>query len=156
MLAPHVRTAVRTHLALEGRGTAVLVGAMEALAIPVFVCDRSGCVKSLTQAAETLVTTGRGLQLKAGRLQAYWPEETKALDDAIEAAIIWRAQPGPAVLRTVVVRGRDHNAAPLVLDVFPLPSQPYQLTFAPRVLAWPVGHEAKRREGRRYSRPRTR
>jgi DNA-binding CsgD family transcriptional regulator len=133
-LAPHVRSAVRTHLALEGRGAAVLVGAMEALAIPVFVCDRSGCVKSLTQAAETLVTTGRGLQLKAGRLQTCWPEETKALDDAIEAAVLWRAQPGPAVLHTVVVRGRDHNTAPLVLDVFPLPSQAYQLTLSPRVL----------------------
>ena len=146
-LAPHVRTAVRTHLALEGRGTAVLVGAMEALAIAVFVCDRSGCVKSLTQAAETLVTTGRGLQLKAGRLQACWPEETKALNDAIEASIICRTQLSPAVLRTVVVRGRDHNTAPLVLDVFPLPFQSYQLTFAPRVLVvarGPRGEKARR------------
>ena len=146
-LAPHVRSAVRTHLALEGRGAAVLVGAMEALAIPVFVCDRSGCVKSLTQAAEILVTTGRGLQLKAGRLQTCWPEETKALDAAIEAAGIWRAQPGPAALRTVVVRGRDRNTAPLVLDVFPLPSQSYQLTLAPRVLVvarGPRGAKARR------------
>jgi DNA-binding CsgD family transcriptional regulator len=146
-LARHVRTAMRTHLALEGRGTAVLVGAMEALAVPVFVCDRSGCVKSLTQAAENLVTTGRGLQLKAGRLQACWPEETKALNDAIEAAVIWRTQPGPAVLRTVVVRRRDHNTAPLVLDVFPLSSQAYRFNFAPRVLVVarsPRGSKAKR------------
>jgi DNA-binding CsgD family transcriptional regulator len=146
-LAPHVRTAVRTHLALEGCGTAVLVGAMESLAIPVFVCDRSGCVKSLTQAAENLVTTARGLQLKAGRLQACWPEETKALNDAIEAAVIRRAPPGPAVLRTVVVRGRDHDTAPLVLDVFPLPCQAYRFTFAPRVLVVarsPRGSKAKR------------
>jgi DNA-binding CsgD family transcriptional regulator len=146
-LAPHVRTAVRTQLALEGHGAAVLTGAMETLAIPVFVCDRAGRVGSLTQAAETLVTTGRGLQLKAGRLQTCWPEETRALDDAIEAAVIWRTQPGPAVLRTVVVRGRDHNTAPLVLDVFPLPSQAYQLTFAPRVLVVarsPRGSKARR------------
>jgi DNA-binding CsgD family transcriptional regulator len=133
-LAPHVRTAVRTQLALEGRGAAVLTGAMETLAIPVFVCDRTGRVCSLTQAAETLVTTGRGLQLKAGRLQGCWPEQTKALDDAIQAAVIWRAQPNPPVLRSVIVRGRNHSGAPLVLDVFPLPSQPYQFTFAPRVL----------------------
>jgi DNA-binding CsgD family transcriptional regulator len=133
-LAPHVRTAVRTQLALEGQGVAVLTGAMDALSIPVFVCDRTGHVGSLTQAAESLVTTGRGLQLKAGRLQAGWREETKALDDAIEAAIIGRTQPGPAVLRTVVVRGRDRGTPPLVLDVFPLPSQAYQLTFTPRAL----------------------
>jgi DNA-binding CsgD family transcriptional regulator len=146
-LAPHVRTAVRTQLALEGHGVAVLTGAMEALSIPVFVCDRTGRVRSLTQAAETLVTTGRGLQLRAGRLHACWSEETKALNGAIEAAVIWRAQPAPAVVRTVVVRGRDHNTAPLVLDVFPLPSQPYQYTFAPRVLVvarGPRGSRARR------------
>lgn len=145
--SPHVRTAVRAQLALEGHGVAVLTGTMDALSIPVFVCDRSGRVGSLTQAAETLVTTSRGLQLKAGRLQASWPEEMKALSDAIEAAVIWRAQPGPAILRTVAVRGRDHNTAPLVLDVFPLPSQPYQLTFAPRVLVVarsPRGSKARR------------
>lgn len=150
-LAPHVRTAVRAQLALEGQGAAVLTRAMDALSIPVFVCGRTGRtgrVGSLTQAAETLVSTGRGLQLKAGRLQACWPEETRALDDAIEAAIIWRAQPGPAVLRTVVVRGRDRNTAPLVLDVFPMPSQPYQFTFAPRVLVVarsPRGSKERRR-----------
>jgi PAS domain-containing protein len=146
-LAPHVRAAIRTRLALEGQGAAVLTGAMDALSIPVFVCDRTGRVGSLTQAAETLVTLGRGLQLKAGRLQACWSEETKALNDAIEAAVIWRAQPGPAVLRTVVVRGRGHNKAPLVLDVFPLPSQAHRFTFAPRVLVvarGPRGSKARR------------
>jgi DNA-binding CsgD family transcriptional regulator len=135
----------------EEPGAAVLTGAMDALSIPVFVCGRTGRtgrVGSLTQAAETLVSTGRGLQLKAGRLQACWPAETRALDDAIEAAIIWRAQPGPAVLRTVVVRGRDRNTAPLVLDVFPMPSQPCQFTFAPRVLVVarsPRGSKERRR-----------
>jgi DNA-binding CsgD family transcriptional regulator len=146
-LAPHVRTAVRTQLALEGHGVAVLTGAMETLAIPVFVCDRTGRVGSMTQAAEVLITTGRGLQLKAGRLQTCWPEETKAFDAAIEAAVIWRAQPGPAAMRTVVVRGRDLSTAPLVLDVFPLPTQPYQLSFAPRVLVvarGPRGEKARR------------
>jgi DNA-binding CsgD family transcriptional regulator len=133
-LAPHIRSAVRTQMAIEGHGAAVLTGAMDALTIPVFVCDRTGRVGSLTQAAETLVTAGRGLQLKAGRLQACEPEEAKALNGAIEAAVIWRAQPGPPSLRTVVVRGRDHTSAPLVLDVFPLPTQPYQFSFAPRVL----------------------
>jgi DNA-binding CsgD family transcriptional regulator len=146
-LAPHIRIAVRTQLALEGHGVAVLTGAMETLAIPVFVCDRTGRVGSLTQAAETLVTTGRGLQLKAGSLQSSLPEETRALHDAIEAAVMWRVRPGPGVVRTVVVRGRDHNTAPIVLDVSPLPSQPYQLTFAPRVLVvarGPRGEKARR------------
>jgi DNA-binding CsgD family transcriptional regulator len=146
-LAPHVRTAVRTQLALEGHGIAVLTGAMETLSIPVFVCDRTGRVGLLTQAAEVLITTRRGLELKGGSLRACWPEEAKALNDAIEAAVNSRMQLGPAVLRTVIIRGREHNTAPLVLDVFPLPSQPYQLTFAPRVLVvarGPRGERARR------------
>ena len=133
-LAPHVRTAVRTHLALEGRGTAVLVGAMEALTIPVFVCDRSGCVKSLTRAAEDLVTSSRGLQLKAGQLLADERADARALGNAIDAAVIGHVAAGPPVMHTVVVRGRDHNASPLVLDVFPMPVQSCQFSFEPRVL----------------------
>jgi hypothetical protein len=57
-LAPHVRTAVRTHTALRGHGIAVLTGALEALSIPAFICDRGGSVKALTQSAEILVTGG--------------------------------------------------------------------------------------------------
>lgn len=133
-LAPHVRSAVRTHLALEGQGTAILHGAMETLAIPAFVCDRACRVQSLTQSAEALVTNGCGLHLKAGQLQAREPDDSKALNDAIGAAAIGYATPGPPMLRTVVVRQRDREKLPLVLDVFPLPAQPYQIRFAPRVL----------------------
>jgi hypothetical protein len=146
-LALHVRSAVRTHLAVEGHGTAVLHGAMETLAIPAFVCDRAGRVQSLTQSAEALVTNGRGLQLKAGQLQACDPNDTKALNDAFGAAAIGYAMPGPPVLRTVIVRGRNRERPPVVLDVFPLPAQPYQLSFVPRVLivARGVGGSSARR-----------
>jgi DNA-binding CsgD family transcriptional regulator len=133
-LAPHVRSAVRTQLALESNGVAVLTGAMDALAIAVFVCDRAGRVRALTRAAEDLVSAGRGLDLKTGRLKPLCPEEERALDDAIEAAVVSRIHPGPPKLHTVVVRGRNHCTSPIVFDVFPLPSQPYQLTFEPRVL----------------------
>ena len=98
-LAPHVRAAVRTHLALEGHGTAVLVGAMEALAIPVFVCDRSGRVKSLTRAAEDLVTSCRGLELRAGQLLASEWADASALGKAIDAVVIGHVVAGPPVMR---------------------------------------------------------
>jgi DNA-binding CsgD family transcriptional regulator len=133
-LAPHVRSAVWTHRALEGHGTAVLTGAMETLSIPAFVCDRGGRVKSLTLAAEALVTSGLGLQLKRGQLLACEPNDAKALANAIGVAQIGLAVGGPPVLRTVLVRGRDPRAPPLVLDVFPLPLQPYQFSFDPRVM----------------------
>jgi DNA-binding CsgD family transcriptional regulator len=133
-LAPHVRGAVRMHLALEGRGTAVATGTMEALSIPVYVCDRTGRVKALTHAAEVLVTSDRGLQLTAGRLQACEPEDAKALSDAIDAVLPGYVKPGPPFLRTVIVRGRDRQALPLVLEVFPLPALSHQFKFEPRVL----------------------
>jgi DNA-binding CsgD family transcriptional regulator len=133
-LAPHVRSAVHTHLALEGRGIAVLTGALEALSIAAYICDRTGRVKALTQSAEALVTGDCGLQLKAGQLRACEPDDAKVLGDAIEAALIGQVKPGPPVLRTVIVRGRDHQAPPLVLQVFPLPAQSYQFNFEARVL----------------------
>jgi DNA-binding CsgD family transcriptional regulator len=146
-LAPHVRSAVRTHLALEGHGTAVMTGTMEALSIPVYVCDRTGRVKSLTPTAEALVAGDRGLQLKAGRLQACEPDEAKALSDAIDAAAASHRTPGPPLLHTVIVHGRRHATPPVVLDVFPLPAQPYQFNFAPRALV--VARGARRSFERR-------
>jgi DNA-binding CsgD family transcriptional regulator len=133
-LAPHVRSAVRTHLALEGQSTAVLMGAMDALTMSVFVCDRSGRVRSLTPSAEALVSSDRGLQLKAGQLTPYAPADAKALGDAIDAAAIGLARMGPPATRTVIIRGRDPDLAPLVLDVFPLASRSVGFNFDPRVL----------------------
>jgi DNA-binding CsgD family transcriptional regulator len=120
--APHVRAAVRTRLALEAHGMTVLTAVTESLAIPLFICDRSGRVGNLTQAAVSLVTSGRGLEFRAGQLYATQPADHKALSDAIGAAIDSHAKPGPPALRTVIIRGQNADTT-LVLDVFALPSQ---------------------------------
>jgi len=121
-LAPHARAAVRMELALGRRGPELLAGAMEALSIPAFVCDDQGKVRALTHAAESLVTRGRGLELANGTLRAMRPIDAKALREAIGAALAARATPGPAVLRTVIVRGEE-TGAPVILDIFALPSR---------------------------------
>ena len=133
-LAPHVRAAVRTQNALEGQGAAILAGAMEALSMPAFICDRAGFVRELTPAAEQLVQTNRGLQLKEGRLRACQALDAKELDDAIGIAAKGRARPSAPLLRTVIVRSGEPDLAPLVLDVIALPPQATELTFMPRVL----------------------
>jgi DNA-binding CsgD family transcriptional regulator len=130
-IAPHVRTAVRTHVALQGHGVAVLTRSMEALSIPVFVCDRRAKVVTLTRAAEALVEEGGALQLKAGTLQAAQWRDSQTLNDAIDAAALCGHEPGPPVSRTVIVRGADPQAAPVVLDVFALPSHSSGLSLAP-------------------------
>jgi DNA-binding CsgD family transcriptional regulator len=141
-LAPHVRAAVRTQAALEGNGAALLAGAMEALAMPAFVCDRTGIVRELTPAAEQLASAGRGLQLKEGRLRAALASDAKELEDAIGAAAIGRIRPGPPLMRTVVVRSGENDLAPIVLDVIALPPQTTEFSFMPRVLVVARGSKA--------------
>jgi DNA-binding CsgD family transcriptional regulator len=146
-LAPHVRGAIRMHLALEGHETAVVMGTMEALTIPAFACDRFCRVKSLTQTAEVLVCSNRGLRLKSGQLGAHEPAAAKALGDAIEAAAVGLARVGPPAMGTVIIRGGDLTCSPLVLDVFPLPTRTSRLFFEPRVLVvarGPKGSAARR------------
>lgn len=133
-LAPHVRAAVRTQNALEGHGATMLAGAMEALSMSAFVCDRAGFVRELTPTAEQLVRGNRGLQLKEGRLRASQPLDARELDDTIGLAAQCRVRPGLPSIRTVIVRSNDQDAAPIVLDVISLPAHETELTFMPRVL----------------------
>jgi DNA-binding CsgD family transcriptional regulator len=135
-IAPHVRAAVRTHISLEGHGDALLAGALEAISIPAFVCDGWGRVRELTPAAEALVSQGRGLQLRLGRLSTSLPAETQALNDAIERAVsaLGRTSPGGPRNTTVIVRKSEHDTTPLVLDVIALPNHRFGFTFVPRVL----------------------
>jgi DNA-binding CsgD family transcriptional regulator len=136
-LAPHVRTAVRLYDRIDGSGLAVLSGAMEALDIPMFICDRTGRVRLLTPAAETLVAGGDRLKLRNGRLTSARAEEARALQDAIEAALPAHREPERRGLQTVVIGANGLAAAPLVLDVFALPSRlrrPSLASLAPRVL----------------------
>ena len=133
-LAPHVRAAVRTQAALEGNGAALLAGAMEALCMPAFVCDRTGTVRELTPAAEQLATANRGLQLKEGRLRAALASDAKELEDAIGAAALGRSRPGAPLTRAIIVRSGEHDLTPIVLDVISLPPQSTEFSFMPRVL----------------------
>lgn len=136
-IAPHVRAAVRTHIALEGHGDALLSGALEAISIPAFICDGAGRVRELTPAAEAVVSGGgRGLQLRGGWLRASLPADTQALNEAIENAVSKLGRGSVAAPRnsTVIVRRSAQDAAPLVLDVIALPHHRFGFTFVPRVL----------------------
>jgi DNA-binding NarL/FixJ family response regulator len=132
-IAPHVRAAVRTHIALEGNGAAVLAGALEALSIPAFVCDRAGRVNALTPSAEALIQSARGLHLKGGRLMAADPADATLLADAIDHAALG-VSAGSTPLKTLIVRSKQPGALPLVLDVIALRAREHEMSFTPRVL----------------------
>lgn len=133
-LAPHVRAAVRMQIALEGNGAALLKGTLEGLAIPAFVCGRTGDVQALTAQAEALANGARGLTLRNLRLRAAREDEDKALNAAIMKAAHALQRPGGPSAQTVVVRDAAETSAPLVLDVMPLPSAQLEFSSAPRVL----------------------
>lgn len=150
LLAPHARAAIRLQTTLEDKSAAMLADCMETLSIPLFICDSLGRVRTLTHAAEHLVASGRGLQLKQGRLRAARDAENRALDDAIAAALPTERPPGRPVARTAVIHGEKANAAPIVLDVFAFPyrSDTSIITsFAPRVLIVACGQ--RRTDSRR-------
>lgn len=133
-IAPHVRAAVRMQIALEGEGAALLVGAMDALSMPAFIHDREGKVRASTPAAEQLLAADRGLQLRAGRLAATHPADDKALNDAISHALRDRIAGEAPKVQTIIVRHGYSTAPSMVLDVVALPSRPFELGFAPRVM----------------------
>lgn len=150
MLAPHVRAAIRLYAHVERKGAAVLTGAMDALGIPLFICDGAGRVRMLTPAAEALVASGSSLRLKSGQLTSARADEARALQDAIDAALPVHREPDRSSLRTVVIRGGEPGTTPIVLDVFALPARPSALSLAsvwPQVLivAWGQRKTASRR-----------
>jgi DNA-binding CsgD family transcriptional regulator len=130
-LAPHVRAAVRMQIALEGHGAALVAGALEAVNIPAFVCDRKGRVQGLTEQGQVIVRGRGGLELRNQRLRAARDAEDKALSEAIEAACRGLQGPASPLARTVIVHGEP---LPLVLDVMSLPSVALEFDARPRAV----------------------
>lgn len=131
-LAPHIRAAVKTQMALEHQGALLVAGAMEALSMAVFVCDRGGAVKAMTPSAEALASKGDAIRIKSGRLRGVGQMETATLTEAIDKAADVVIRPGAPRCSTVLMRG--NAAQPAVLDVVPLPRRDYAFGFEPRVL----------------------
>lgn len=134
-LAPHMRAAVRTQLALEAQGADLLAGAMEKLSITAFVCDRYGYVRTLTPSAERLVAEGSILRLRGRKLHAARRCDSQLLADAMAApsAIIGAADDTPA-LRSVVLRNEQALDTPVVVDVIDLPARHSELGASARTL----------------------
>lgn len=147
-IAPHVRSAVRTSLALADHGEALLSDALASVSAPAFICDQTGLVRRVTPAAEALISsTYRGLQLKQGRLTAQSSSEANALADAIRLSAAERRVGAPPE-HVVILHGGDDSAAPLVLDVVALPNRRMPFAFDARVLVLVRGHGTVREQQR--------
>lgn len=132
LLAPHAQTALRTQLVLEDSGVLVLKGALDALSLPVFLCDRSRIVRTMTAMAERVLTDAGPLQLKDGRLCVSDAGENNSLTKGIQIAIGSRDFSSPGVASTVVVR--DSRQRPIILDILPMPVDHHSFNFQPSAL----------------------
>lgn len=130
-LAPHVRAAVKTQMALGHQGAQLVASALEALSLTVFVCDGLGMVRAMTPAAEALAGAGRPLRLKHGLLGTANAAETQALTNAIGAASGGLIRPGAPLANTIIVQG---GGKPMVLDVLPMPRREHAFSFEARAL----------------------
>ncbi|MGA9659713.1 MAG: LuxR C-terminal-related transcriptional regulator [Asticcacaulis sp.] len=120
-LTPHLRAAVRTQMALEGQGIALLANAMDAIEACVYVCDRKGRVRAMSHRAEALVLEGRWLQICRGRLSGHHLRETIRLHNAISLAVQARNLECQPPRQAFVMR--DMQGFCLPLEVTPLPEQ---------------------------------
>lgn len=132
-VAPHVKAAVRTQIALENNGANVLRAAFDGLSMTVFICDRRGRVRTMTPMAEALVSSGGLLGLRDGVLYTSRAEGGKALAEAIASAAQDRLTLGKPAASTVVLSD-PASASALVLDVIRVVNTVHELTFDPRVL----------------------
>lgn len=131
-IAPHVRTAVRIQLVLEKRGASIISGALEGMDMCAFVCDRHGNVRTMTPAAETLLSRGNLLTCRHDQLRTVPAVDSTSFDNAIHRIQQASAgSPGPQLCSVVVKDSQQH---PCVIDVIGLPRRDYAFGFAPRML----------------------
>lgn len=132
-VAPHVRTAVRTQIALENQGAQLLSRAFASVSMAAFICDQRGKVRATTPAAEQLVEADGVLTLRGGVLGSSKHENTALLSEAINEMSFGTALPHKPMARTVVLKSHD-STQPLLLDVIRLSRPAHELAFFPHVL----------------------
>lgn len=133
-LAPHVRSAVLTQIALEGQHTTLLTGMLETLSMAAFLCDENGLVRAMTPCAETLISGQNGLKMKLNKLYCHHEKESRLLSEVIRTAATGLNKPGVPLQRTLVLSSLYKQPA-LTLDVMPLPQRwQHNFSFIPKVL----------------------
>lgn len=129
-VAPHARHAVRTQMALQGRGSALLQGALEALDLAVLVCERDRRIRAASPKAEALLDERTRLSVQDGRLCGGNDHDSRALSRAVATA-----GDSPAGRAHLLVALRDADGrAPLLAEIAPMPGGDYALGFEPTVL----------------------
>lgn len=130
-LAPHVQTAARMQVALEGVQVRASVRMLDALDAPGLLLDRQGGVIAVSQAADAAMSQGRLFRSHGRRLLAIFPDDEAALQATVGRALAADANTtAPAEL---ILRDTEGRSA-FSLEIVPIPGDGYVLGLAPAVL----------------------
>jgi DNA-binding CsgD family transcriptional regulator len=140
-LVPYVRAAVRTQIALENQGAAMLAGALDTLSLTAFICDRRGAVKAMTPSAEAMLGEQSLLKIKQGLLTSVFPADARSLTDAISNAAGGLVAGRLPVSSKLIIH--DQFTLPSVLQILALPHCDFSFGFDPRVLVVVNGAQPK-------------
>lgn len=149
--APHVLTSIKVQQALEHKGAALIVGALDSIGTAVFLCDRTGHVLGLTSAAEAKLREGIGIRLLRGRLAADRADDDRTLQNAL-AGVLNHSDAVPQAVQFWVGDGLMSPHAHRC-EVLPLPRNEWSLGFEARAMV--VLHPTNGIDGSRRHRLRT-
>ena len=86
-VAPHVRSAVKTAIALEQEGAKLVAASMETMAAAAFVCCEFGRVRAMTARAQDAIARGLPIRVVASYLKGLRPCDDEAIARALFRAI---------------------------------------------------------------------
>ena len=144
MVAPHVRNAYLTQLALNDQGYRLVAGALGQLTIAAFICDEQRRVKATTPLGEAVASEESVLRIRRGYLAPIRHPDVEEFAAALRPVAQCRDVPGRPFARSLVVH--DSAERPSVVDVIALPTSPGTLQTSPHMLVISRDH-ARRRHG---------
>lgn len=128
-IAPFIRSAVRTQMALERDGPKLIAGALDQVGAAVFVCTPGGRVLAHSATADAALDGGR-ISVTGGILRA----GTKADQDKLTRTLACQGAPVRVPMETLVLGGGAGESLPLLLDIARMPRSAWSLDRTPCVL----------------------
>jgi len=132
--ATYALAAVRMQQAMAQRGTAMTVGAFDAIGVAAFLIDRHGTVAALSAAAEAIVgeRADGALCLRRGRLGAGRRDADPMLQTALARALNGAGAEG--AMQQYWIASPRNGAPGILCELFRLPRRQWDFGFDPRVL----------------------
>jgi DNA-binding CsgD family transcriptional regulator len=118
-IAPHVRSAANTMMALGDRAPGLLAEALGGIEIAAIICDAEGYVHATSEPAEALLEAGSWLMVQNNRLQAQDFGDRSKLVASIRKAAATHSSSAP---QSIALRS-DGHVDRMLLDITRMPGE---------------------------------